>query len=98
MLKDEIIAGVLTPALRRAHAEMPNFNLNQLSEHDALYGVPGSILDSLNLITFVFIIEDEFERYTGKKLKITTQDVLRSVNPPFKSLQALSDFLVSKTE
>jgi acyl carrier protein len=94
----EIFVKVIAPGIERANNEMPGFDLPGLDETTPLYGVKGAILDSLNLISFVFIIEEEFKRVTGKTLKITTQDVLNSDSPPFANLFSLSKFLKEKLQ
>lgn len=93
---NKIYESIIAPALQRADDEMPNFQLTQLKKDSPLYGVQGAMLDSLNLITFVFIVEEEFERASGKKLKVTTQDVLNPENPPFANINSLTGFLKGK--
>lgn len=92
----QIIETIIQPALQRADDEMPNFQLTKLKDDSPLYGVPGAMLDSLNLITFVFIVEEEFQRVTGKAIKVTTQDVLNPVNPPFSNIKSLTGYLKAK--
>jgi hypothetical protein len=96
MDENKIYELIITPALQRADEEMPNFELSQMKRETPLYGVQGAMLDSLNLISFVFIVEEEFERVSGKKLKVTTQDVLNPSNPPFANINALILFLKGK--
>jgi hypothetical protein len=96
MDENKIYEDIISPALQRADDEMPNFQLTQLKKETPLYGVQGAMLDSLNLISFVFIVEEEFERASGKKLKVTTQDVLNPENPPFANINALIVFLKGK--
>jgi acyl carrier protein len=98
MNSDEIYKNIIGPSVQRANDEMPSFNLPDMDVTTPLYGVKGAILDSLNLVSFVFIIEEEFQRVTGKVLKITTQDVLNSEAPPFANLTALCQFLKVKLE
>lgn len=94
----KIYENILIPAIQRANNEMPGFDLPHINEATPLYGVKNAILDSLNLVSFVFIIEEEFQRFTNKTLKITTQDVLNTDEPPFANLQSLTSFLKAKTE
>lgn len=98
MTETEIIEKIIAPALDRADNEMPNFEIKKVSNETPLYGSSDAILDSLNLVTFVFIVEEEFERALGKSLKITTQDVIASEDPPFANLRALATFLKQKAE
>ena len=98
MNSDEIFKSIIMPSVQRANNEMPSFDLPNMDLSTPLYGVKGAILDSLNLVSFVFIIEEEFLRATGKVLKITTQDVLNSEVAPFSSLSTLRQFLQDKLE
>lgn len=75
---------------------MPHFNLENVDSSTVFYGLPGAVLDSLNLVSFVFIIEDEVERVTKKPIKITTEDVLETQTPPFANIENLCHFLQSK--
>lgn len=86
---------ILKSSFLRATEEIPGFEAEPVSGL-ALFDVPGALLDSLNLISFVFIIEDEFERITGKKTKITTEDVLKSTETPFQTTDTLEAFLARR--
>lgn len=87
---------IVMPAIQRANETMPHFNLENVDDSTVFYGLPGAVLDSLNLVSFVFIIEDEVAAKSGKNIKITTEDVLETTTPPFANLSNLCRFIQSK--
>lgn len=92
---------IVLPAIARANREMPGFNLTpeRLSQTEnpvVLYGKSGALLDSLNLVSFVFLLEDEVLAKTGTTIKISTEDVLQTAKPPFASVDNLCDFIREK--
>ncbi|MES2527132.1 MAG: hypothetical protein V4598_08585 [Bdellovibrionota bacterium] len=95
MNHNEIVTKIIAASFQRANNEIPGFEATPSPELP-MFDVPGAILDSLNLITFVFILEDEIKKATGLKVKITTEDVLNNSESPFRSVQGISDFLLRK--
>jgi hypothetical protein len=95
---DLIRENVILPAISRANDTMPNFFLAQIDDSVVFYGRPKAVLDSLNLVSFVFILEEQVEDFLNIKIKITTQDVLNTDTPPFAGLKNLSEFLLSKIQ
>ena len=93
---DAIRNNIVMPAIRRANETMPHFNLENVDATTVFYGLPGAVLDSLNLVSFVFIIEDEVARQAKKAIKITTEDVLETQTPPFANIENLCRFLQDK--
>ncbi len=75
---------------------MPNFFMEKTDGNIVLYGKPNAVLDSLNLVSFVFLLEEEIEIVLGAKIIISTQDVLDPENLPFASLDNLSEFIIRK--
>lgn len=93
---EEIRKKIIEPAIQKANDTMPNFFLDKIDEQVVFYGRPKAILDSLNLVSFVFILEEQIEETLQKKITITTQDVLNTETPPFASIPNLCDFLQRK--
>jgi hypothetical protein len=89
---------VLLPALEKARDTIPFFETGDSLDKLVLYGAPGAVLDSLNLVTFVFMLEEEVAARYQHEIKITTQDVLDTDTAPFSSLENLSRFLVKKIQ
>ncbi len=96
MNETEIRNKILSPAIERANETMPSFFLEHPDDSVVFYGRPKAILDSLNLVSFVFILEEIVEEVTGLKIKITTQDVLDTEKAPFASMNNLVAFLQTK--
>ncbi|MES2528004.1 MAG: hypothetical protein V4598_13000 [Bdellovibrionota bacterium] len=95
---NEKIKLVLQSALERADLELAGVKLLDLKSDQPLFGGKGSALDSLNLVAFIFILEDEFKKITGKSVKISTQDILSKEECPFRNLDALGVWLAKKEE
>lgn len=96
MSLEKIMEHIIQPALDRAGDLIPYFEVPKEPSRLILFGLPGAVLDSLNLVSFVFILEEEVERATGVQIKITTQDVIETETPPFSSLGNLEQFLSRK--
>jgi hypothetical protein len=96
MNREDVLNKVIYPTIKKANVSMPNFFMDKVDENVVFYGRPNAILDSLNLVSFVFLIEEEVENVFNKKITITTQDVLDTENPPFGSINNLVDFLTKK--
>lgn|GEM_PF-810329 len=92
----EIREKILIPAIQRANISMPHFSLEKLDENIVFYGRPKAILDSLHLVSFVFIIEEVIEDVLNIKITITTQDVLDTESAPFASVANLVQFIQKK--
>lgn len=98
MTSDEIIKTILYPAIEKANQNMPNFSIGVLSESTPLYGETNAILDSLNLVSWIFLIEEQVQSVTGVDFKFSTQDILNREEAPFANLKSLSLFLKVKIE
>lgn len=98
MKENEILETIVFPALRTAHATMPGLSLENPSPGLVLYGADGAVLDSLNLVSFVFILEEEVRKASGKNVTITVHDLIGQDVNPFSSLPALATFLRAKIE
>lgn len=97
MTEREILEQIVMYALSRANAEIPNLRLDNVTESTPLYGPSGSVLDSLNLVSFVFLLENIIEEKMHKKITISTADVLNTEHPPFANILTLSKFVKEKT-
>lgn len=91
-----MINQVIQNALTRADNELAGVRLKGLSPEVNFFGGKGSALDSLNLVSFIFILEEEFTKVTGKPIKITTQDILSKDDAPFRNLNSLESWLTRK--
>ena len=96
MTVDESHKQIVLPAIAKAEREIPNLNFKSFNDTTPLYGPPGAVLDSLNLVSFVFLLENFIESQLKKKIEITTANVLNGDRPPFANAFALSEFLAEK--
>lgn len=85
---------IVASAVGRANTEIAGFEVD-LHDAVALFDGPGAVLDSLGLITFVFILEEEFAAKAHRSMKITTQDLLNG-QAPFKTVASLIAFMGEK--
>ncbi|MCX8090177.1 MAG: hypothetical protein N3I86_04460 [Verrucomicrobiae bacterium] len=58
-----------------------------------LFG-PGGHLDSLNLVRFVFLVEENLQRRTGKSVALTDERAMSQRHSPFISVTTLADYIV----
>ena len=91
-----MIKEIIQNALQRADNELAGVKLKGISSEQNFFGGKGSALDSLNLVSFIFILEEEFTRMTGKPIKISTQDILSKEEAPFRNLNSLEAWLSRK--
>jgi hypothetical protein len=96
MQKEEIFSQIIGPALEIASATMPGIDLKKLTPDLILYGASGAILDSINLVSFIFILEETLKNVLGREFRITAQDMFGRVRNPFSSLTELTDFIDSQ--
>ncbi len=92
----EKIRSVIVSSIERGDLELAGVKLNDMSPEAPLFGGKGSALDSLNLVAFIFILEDQFKKVTGKTIKISTQDILSKEECPFRTLASLEGWLSKK--
>ena len=96
--ESEIIEKVIQPSLVMAEQSIPFFEIAGPLSDLVLYGAPGARLDSLGLVSLVFLIEENVEKVLGLKIQFTTQDVLDQTLNPFASVANLSRFLKKRIQ
>jgi hypothetical protein len=62
---------------------------------DACLFGPGGHLDSLELVRFVFLVEEGIQRQSGKSLALTDEKAMSQRNSPFGSVGSLADYIAS---
>lgn len=96
MTKEEIVKQVIISTIKKAESTIPNFKILTINESINIYGGANALLDSLNLISFIFLLEEEIEVKLKLKFKFETRDILLTENPPFANLDNLVNFICSK--
>ena len=89
---------VIEQTLARARNELSGVRLNELTPDQNFFGGEAAALDSLNLVSFIFILEDEIKSVTGKSFKVSTNDILNKEEAPFKNLRSMEMWLTRKLE
>lgn len=87
---------VIERALARAADELSGVRLRDLRPDQNFFGGDGAIFDSLSLVSFIFILEEEILAVTGKKVKVSTNDILSREQAPFRNLISLETWLSRK--
>jgi hypothetical protein len=92
----EIMRQVVLPTIERAKVQIPYFACENPTDETPLYGVAHAVMDSLNLVTFIFLLEEQIQRAKNQSFTIDTQDILNQSDNPFANLKSLTRFLKIK--
>ena len=65
-----------------------------MGEEAPLYGRDGA-LDSLDLVSFVLIVEEKASNELGKPLSLTSDRALSGFRSPFRTVGSLTDYVVA---
>jgi hypothetical protein len=57
-----------------------------------LYG-PGSVIQSLQLVTFVLKVQTKVEDLTGRAIELASEKALSRSQSPYRTLQTLADYV-----
>ena len=90
------VTTIIERTLGRAENELTGVRLKNITPDQNFFGGSGAALDSLNLVSFIFILEDEILSVTGKKLKVSTNDILDKQEAPFRNLRSMEAWLTRK--
>lgn len=96
MSEQEIIDRLVVPALKRANAELPGFHVDHPGRGTLLFGSAGEMNDSLLLISFILLLEEQIEQATGRKFTISADDLYRERSFPFASVESLALYLSAR--
>jgi acyl carrier protein len=84
-------------------AAISQFNEIHRSDHPIpvapdtrLFGQGGQ-LDSLDLVRFVFLVEETVQEKTGKNIALTDEKAMSQRTSPFASVTSLADYIVTLT-
>ncbi|MBY0554664.1 hypothetical protein K2P97_09050 [bacterium] len=92
----EIIDLVIRPSLQKACSTIPNVNAKGDISAIIFYGQEGAILDSLNLVNFIFLLESQLSEVLKVNVKFETEDILNTELKPFLNVANLTLFLEKK--
>jgi hypothetical protein len=96
MTIDLMVEKIIVPCLKKASLNIPN--ISEITSFDSLvlYGDESAILDSLNLVGFIFLIEEQVQASLGVEIKFSAEDILNTEARPFLNVKNLSNFLLHK--
>lgn len=94
--QDQIIETIIKPCLEKANVFIPHVEVKNNLENVIFYGQEQAILDSLNLVNFIFLIEEQVLEVYKTNLKFETEDILNTELKPFLNVNNLSKFLELK--
>lgn len=98
MTESEILELIIEPALHSACMNVPGVSGLPIQSLTPLFGSEGALLDSLNLIQFIFILEDEIKRRSGREIRFSLADFLYGDANPFSSVGSLSILIQQRIE
>ena len=93
MVYEHILKTVVLPSLIHSSRVIPDIVQFDNPDLVILYGEEGAIFDSLNLVNFIFIVEEKIETELKISFKFTTEDILNTDSKPFLNAQSLATFL-----
>ncbi|MEQ1721814.1 MAG: hypothetical protein ABL930_01470 [Pseudobdellovibrio sp.] len=96
MTTDLIIEKIIAPCLKKASLGIPNVSEIKSFDGLILYGEESAVLDSLNLVGFIFLIEEQIQATFGVDIKFSAEDILNTDARPFLNIKNLSLFLLHK--
>ncbi len=96
MTDEFVLQKVIVPSLEKAADFLPNFSAATDLNTLVLYGDQDAILDSLNLVGFIFILEEVSLSVAKIEIKFTTEDILNKEASPFLNVKNLTAFLKAK--
>ncbi len=85
----DIAAEVLYPAVDDLAPRLSAGKLEK-SLDAALY--PGGV-DSINLVTFIALVEERLEEKTGRPVRLVTEKAMARKSSPFRTLGTLADYI-----
>jgi hypothetical protein len=97
MTNADVLQTIILPALQTAINVLPGIAIPDAKDELVLFGADG-IFDSLNLVSFVFILEDMVKSTMGIVIKITADDIVGHPLNPFQKVDRLAAFLLIKIE
>ncbi len=96
MLPIDILNLIVAPSLKTAQETILHVSLNENLDKVVLYGEDGAIFDSLNLVSFIFILEEKISSELKLEFKLSAEDILNLEDRPFLNANNLSLFLLKK--
>ena len=96
MDKEVIFEKIIIPSVIEAATLTPKIHEIEINKETSLFGTSTSLFDSLNLISYVFILEDHVAQNSNVEFKLTAQDLATMSENPFASLELLTLFVQKK--
>lgn len=94
--RNEIAEKIVRPCIETACATIPNVQVPADLNSLTFYGEEAAILDSLNLVSFIFLLESKVTEVFKIEIKFSTEDILDTEQRPFLNLAHLVQFLEKK--
>lgn len=91
-----VLQAVVLPSLKIASETIPDVAKIINPELVLIYGEEGAVFDSLNLVNFIFILEEKIMSEFGVDFKFSTEDILNTEARPFLNAMNLANFLTIK--
>ncbi|MGZ3691212.1 MAG: hypothetical protein ACXVAX_06900 [Pseudobdellovibrio sp.] len=96
MQTSDVLQSVVLPSLKSAFEIIPHLATTENPSSAVLYGEEGALFDSINLVNFIFIVEEQISKTLKTDFKFSTEDILNTEERPFLSADNLARFLQNK--
>ena len=93
---ENITDKIIRPCLLKTDQRFSELSLLTDLNETVLFGAEGAILDSLNLVAFIFLIEEQVQAVFKMDIKFTPDDILNNELAPFLSVKNMGNFVRKK--
>ncbi|MBR2149279.1 MAG: hypothetical protein IKK93_05910 [Campylobacter sp.] len=93
----EKVANLIFEVLSSLNEELENSNFNNPTLETKLYGIDGN-LDSLALVSFIADLEELLSSELNLDIILADEKAMSGKNSPFKDVQTLVNYIISKVD
>lgn len=83
---------IVYPAVDVVNGALPPSEGLKKEPGSVLFGLEGG-LDSINLVNFIVIVEERFQKVTGRSLSLMSPEVMVMEESPFRTLGSLAAYI-----
>jgi D-alanine--poly(phosphoribitol) ligase subunit 2 len=92
MTPSDAVIRAIYQAIGRLNDDLPATHRIVKAPETELFGGKGE-LDSLGLVTLIISVEEAVSREMGRSISIASEKAMSQRNSPFRTVQALADFV-----
>lgn len=87
----DVLAEILYPAVDQAQGVIESADRLEKKPESPLFGEGG--LDSLGLVRFIVMVEENIEDKTGQQITLASEKAMSRKKSPFRTLQTLAEYI-----